>query len=164
MLGFMEFMEKAPTKKYVAIQYDEATQRKLRKWAVDNGFDLTAKYDGSKQNPEDFDFHTTVFFTTTEHSIPNHLKTIAPGGSAKVVGFEMLGMNRDIPVLKVSSPMIDRLRKHYADAYGMKDAWPEYKPHVSLSYSKNLPSTETIELPDFDLTFNTVKVDDAAEV
>lgn len=164
MIGFRDFMEKAPSKKYVVVQYDEETQRKLRAWALDNGFDLSTKYDGTKQDPKDFDFHTTIFFTTTEHDIPNHMKTIAPGGSAKVVDIMMLGVNNDIPVLKIESPMVSRLRQHYADTYGMKDAWPEYKPHVSLSYSKNLPDMNKVKPPTFELTFNQVKVDDAAQV
>lgn len=162
MIGFRDFMEKAPTKKYVAVQYDEATQCKLKAWAEDNGFDLTTKYDGTKQDAEDFDFHTTIFFTTTEHDIPNHIKTIAPGGSAKVVDITMLGVNNDIPVLKIESPSVLRIRSHYAETYGMKDVWTNYIPHVSLSYSKDLPDMKKVKLPTFELTFNQIKVDDAA--
>lgn len=162
MIGFRQFMERAPTKKYVAVQYDAATQKKLRKWAEDNGFDLSTKYDGTKQDPEDFDFHTTIFFTSSEHDIPNYIKTIAPSGSAKVVDIMMLGVNNDIPVLKIESPIVLRLRKHFEDAYGMEDEWPEYKPHVSISYSKNLPDMNSVKLPTFELTFNQVKVDDGA--
>ncbi len=164
MIGFRDFMEQAPTKKYVAVQYDEDTQRKLRAWAEENGFDLSTKYDGTKQDPKDFDFHTTIFFTTTLHQIPNHTKVIAPGGSAKVVDMKMLGVNNDIPVLKIESPMVLRIRKHYADTYGMKDQWDEYIPHVSVSYSKNLPDMKKVKLPTFELTFNQIKVDDAQEV
>jgi 2'-5' RNA ligase len=165
MLGFMDFMERAPTKKYVAVQYDDATQKRLRKWATDNGFDLTTGYGGGKQNAEDFDFHTTIFYTTTEHSLPKYVRTIAPSGTAKVVGFEMLGIDNNIPVLKVESSTIQRLRKHFEDAYGMKDAWPTFKPHVSLSYAtSNMPNIKDIKLPTFELTFNQVKVDDALEI
>jgi hypothetical protein len=162
MIKFKDFMEKAPTEKYVAVQYDAATQRKLRAWAKENGFDLTAKYDGTKQDEEDFDFHTTIFFTTSKHDLPNHIKAIAPSGTAKVVDIMMLGVNNDIPVLKIESPMIARLRNHYADVYDMKDAWPEYKPHVSVSYSKDLPDMKKVKLPTFELTFNEIKVDDAS--
>ncbi len=164
MLGFRDFMEQAPTQKYVAVQYDEDTQRKLRKWAEENGFDLTTKYDGTKQDPKDFDFHTTIFFTTTEHQIPNHYKTIAPSGSAKVVDIQMLGVNNDIPVLKIESPMVLRIREHYKDTYGMKDQWDQYIPHVSVSYSKDLPDVSKVKLPTFELTFNQIKVDDAQKV
>lgn len=162
MISFRDFMEKAPVEKYVAVQYDEATQRKLRKWAKENGFDLTTKYDGTKQNEEDFDFHTTIFFTTSKHDIPNRKHTIAPPNSAKVVDIMMLGANNDIPVLKIESLAISRLRKYYEDTYDMKDAWPEYKPHVSVSYSKDLPDMKKVKLPTFELTFNEIKVDDAS--
>jgi 2'-5' RNA ligase len=155
-------MEEAKTK-YVAVQYDEATQRKLRAWAKENGFDLETKYDGTKQDEKDFDFHTTIFFTTSKHNIPNHVKTIAPSGTAKVVDIMMLGVNNDIPVLKIDSMMVLRIRKHYQDAYGMEDQWPEYKPHVSISYSKDLPDMSKVKLPTFELTFNEIKVDDGNE-
>lgn len=160
MKTFKEYIMEQATTKYVAVQYDEATQRRLRDWAKKNGFDLTVKYDGSPQKEEDFDFHTTIFFTTSVHDIPNHVKTIAPGGEAKVVDITMLGDR--IPVLKVESPMIARLRKHYEEVYGMKDQYPEYIAHVSLSYSKKLPDMSNLKLPDFPLTFNQVKIDDAA--
>lgn len=158
--GFI--MEEAKTK-YVAVQYDEATQRKLRAWAKENGFDLETKYDGSKQDESDFDFHTTIFFTTSKHDLPNHKKVIAPSGTAKVVDIMMLGVNNDIPVLKIESPTVLRLRKHYAETYGMQDQWPEYKPHVSISYSKDLPDMDKVKLPTFELTFNEIKVDDGNE-
>ncbi len=162
MIRFKDYLMEEATTKYVAVQYDEATQRKLRAWAKENGFDLTTKYDGTKQDEKDFDFHTTIFFTTSTHNIPNHRKTIAPSGSAKVVDIMMLGVNNNIPVLKIESPAILRLRKHYEETYGMKDAWPEYKPHVSLSYSSDLPDMTKVKLPTFELTFNEIKVDDAA--
>jgi hypothetical protein len=162
MMGFRDFTESAAKRKYVAVQYDEDTQRKLRKWAEDNGFDLSTKYDGTKQDPKEFDFHTTIFFTATEHNLPNHMKTIAPSGSAKVVDIMMLGVDNNIPSLKIESPMVSQLRKHYEDTYGMKDDWPTYKPHVSVSYSKeDLPDLSKVKLPTFELTFNQIKIDDA---
>lgn len=156
--------EATPRRKYVAVQYDKSTQDKLRRWANDNGFDLTTKYDGTKQDEKDFDFHTTIFFTTTEHVIPNHKKKITPVGTAKVVDIVMLGRNNDIPVLKIKSPTVLSIRQHYAETYGMKDEWPEYTPHVSLSYSKDLPDVNKVKLPDFELTFDEIKVDDGSEV
>lgn len=161
MIGFKQFMEeRKPKRKYVAVQYDVTTQRKLREWAKENGFDLTTRYDGTSQSEEDFDFHTTIFYTTSEHDIPNHKKVIAPSGVAKVTGITMLGHNKDIPVLEIHSPMVLRMRRHYADVHGMKDEWPEYTPHVSVSYSKNLPDISKVKLPTFDLTFNEIKIED----
>lgn len=154
-------MEQTVNRKYVSIEYDVDTQRKLRKWAKDNGFDLSVGYEGEKQDERDFNFHSTIFYTTTKHDIPNHEKTLAIKGAAKVIGFEMLGENENVPVLLVSSPVINRLRKHYEETYGMKDEWPTFKPHVSVSYSTDaLPPVENIKLPEFELTFNKIKVED----
>lgn len=160
MKTFMEYITEEAKTKYVAVQYDEPTQRKLRDWAKKHGFELTTKYDGSHQKEEDFDFHTTIFFTTSTHDLKNRMITLAPGGEARVVGMTMLGDK--IPVLKVESPMIMRLRKHFEEEHEMKDQYPEYIAHVSVSYSKNLPDMSNIKLPDFPLTFNQVKIDDAA--
>ncbi len=159
MKTFREYMTEELKTKYVAVQYDAETQKKLRDWAKANGFDLTSKYDGSPQAEEDFDFHSTIFFTTSKHDIPNHLKSIKPA-TAKAVDIIMLGDR--IPVLKVESPTILAIRKHYEETYGMQDQYPDYIPHVSVSYSKNLPDMSNIKLPDFPLVFNEIKVDDAA--
>lgn len=161
MIRFKDFMEQAPSKKYVSVEYDAATQRKLREWAKENGFDLSVGYSGSKQKESDFDFHTTIFYTTTAHDIPNHEKILPSKGSANVVGFEMFGENKNIPVLIISSSVINGLRKHYEETYKMQDQWPTFKPHVSVSYATDaLPDVESIKLPDFELTFNKVKVED----
>ena len=161
MKTFSRFIVEALTSKYVAVQYDEATQKKLRDWAKKNGFDLTVNYDGTPQQEEDFDFHTTIFFTTTKHDVENETKKLVSPGQAKVVDIMMLGVNNDIPVLKIESSDILDIRKQYEEQYGMKDAWPEYKPHVSLSYSTDIPNTTGIKLPKFELRFDQVKIDDA---
>ena len=164
MKSFSEFIIEQLTTKYIAVQYDEATQKKLREWAKSNGFDLTVNYDGTSQPEEDFDFHTTIFFTTTKHDLKNETKKLVSPGQAKVVDIMMLGVNNDIPVLKIESSDILDIRKQYEEQYGMKDAWPEYKPHVSLSYSKDTPDVSSITLPDFTLTFDKLKIDDAEDL
>ena len=46
----------------------------------------------------------------------------------------------------------------------MQDAWPDYKPHISLSYSReNLPDIEHIPLPDFPLVFDKIKIADGSD-
>lgn len=161
MLNFSSYlMEQTAKQKYVAVQYDGATQRKLRAWAKENGFDLTVNYNGESQPEEDFDFHTTIFHTETKHDIPNNVITLVPAGDAKVVDIMMLGEYNNIPVLKVESSAIQSIRKHFEDEYGMKDKWPEYKPHISLSYSKNLPDMAKVKLPTFPLKFNRIEIND----
>ena len=161
MKRFSEFIIEQLTTKYIAVQYDEVTQKKLREWAKKNGFDLTVNYDGTSQPEEDFDFHTTIFFTTSKHDIKNEVVNLDEPGTAKVVDIMMLGVNNNIPVLKVESPDILGFRQRYEKQHGMKDAWPEYKPHVSLSYSTDSPDTAGIKLPTFPLVFDKIKIADA---
>ena len=163
MKSFKVFIEERRfTTKYVAVQYDEATQKKLREWAIKNGFDLTKTHDGDDQSAKDFDFHTTKFFSTSEHDIKNEVIDLGESetGTAKIVGIELFGVDSNIPVLKIESLDIYGIRKYYENRYNMKDAWPEYKPHVSLSYSTNLPDMSKVKPPKFLLTFDSIKIAD----
>jgi hypothetical protein len=58
-------------KKYIEFVYADSAQEFLRAYCVQHGFDLTVKYDNSEQEPADFDFHSTIFYSTTEHDIRN---------------------------------------------------------------------------------------------
>jgi hypothetical protein len=151
----------APAKKYIAVQYDAATRRNLQAWAAANGFDLCTRYDGATQDAADFEFHTTVFCTTTEHRLANRKWAILPSGTAKVVDFLLLGPDKNIPALKIASHAIDLLRRHFARTHGMKDAWPEYCPHVTVSYAKaKVEHVPRVTLPAFALIFDRVTMTD----
>jgi hypothetical protein len=148
-------------RKYVAIVYDQETQDKLRTYCYANGFDITQDYDGNYQNPEEFNFHTTIFYTTSKHNIENKEVTLEIPKSVEPISFEMLGHNKDIPVIKVMSDDIAELRKYYETEYGMKDEWPDWKPHLSLSYS-GMEMPDNIELPEFSLVYDKIVIDDGA--
>jgi hypothetical protein len=154
-------------KKYVAVQYDTATQVKLRQWCIENGYDLTVDIDGSEQRMEDFDFHTTVFFTTNRFraSWRGEFKMLHAPYEAFVVGFEYLGEEENVPVLKVESPNLWAIRDYFED-YGLEDAWDEWKPHISISYAGKhggvLPP-EPMTLPIFPLLFDTYHIKKAEE-
>jgi hypothetical protein len=164
MLNFSSYLiEQTAQKKYIAVQYDGPTQRKLRAWAKENGFDLTVNYNGDAQSEEDFDFHTTIFYSETKHDMSNNVITLVPSGDAKVVDIMMLGVYNNIPVLKIESSAIRSIRKYFEDEFEMKDKWPEYKPHISLSYSKKLPDMSKVKLPTFPLKFNRIEINDAKE-
>ena len=159
MISFKDFI--TPVEKYIAVQYDNATQKRMREWCLSNGFDLTVKHNGEPQAIYKFDFHTTIFYSTSKHRMENGLFHIEPG-ETKATGFELLGVDKNIPVLKVTSPDILAIRKYFEEVFQMEDAWDSYKPHISLSYAKdNLPDTSNIKLPDFPLTYSMMKVADA---
>jgi hypothetical protein len=161
MKTFKDYLAEAElpsTRKYVAVYYDSQTQTMLEEYCRQNGFDLTKSYSGEDGTPEEFRFHTTVFYTTTEHKIPDSEKPIE--GSVIPVGFELFGEDKNIPVLIVESDRLNEIRAEFEQRYRMKDEWPEYRPHISLSYAKdNIPDIHSVRLPDFELTFDTIKIE-----
>jgi 2'-5' RNA ligase len=149
-------------RKYVAVEYDDESQKKLREWALDNGFDLTVKFNGEKQEPEDFDFHTTIFYTTNEVPLRNR---VMPQSSSEVIitGIKFLGEDEDIPVLSISlSGAIKDIREHF-ERLGLEDKWPSYQPHISLSYAKKRVDTDKIVLPNFRPKFDRIVIKDIEE-
>jgi len=156
MKTLKEFMMK---RKYIAVKYDDESQRKLREWAESNGFDLSVKYNGDEQDPEDFDFHTTIFYSTNEVKRRNENTSLDPT-EVSITGIKFLGENEDIPVLTISaSDGILNLRKYY-EGLGLEDQWPEYQPHISVSYSKSPVDVKKIEMPTFRPKFNKVTIKD----
>ena len=162
MKTFKKFIEDTtPHKKYIAVQYDPNTQDRLREWCNDNGFDLAVGYGGEPQDPKQFDFHTTIFYTSNEidylgeepgYELPEVYK-------ATPIKIEMLGEDKNIPVLLIKyDSMIKELREKYEDL-GLEDKWPDYKPHISLSYAKTDIDTSNMKLPTFDLNYDYVKVE-----
>lgn len=139
------------TTKYVAVEYNEETQNSLRIWCKENGFPLNLTHSNMVQKPEDFIFHTTIFFTNSVHNIKNSSKKITPV-TVEPVQFELLGADKDVPVLRVKGKELSTLRKEFEDM-GMEDEWNEYKAHITLSYSTDTKFSVST-LPDFPLIFD----------
>lgn len=159
MKTLREFLSK---RKYVAVQYDDESQKKLRDWAEENGFDLSINYNGEEQGPEDFDFHTTIFFSTNEVELRNREIKQTPT-EVIITGMKFLGENEDIPVLTISvSGGIKYLRQHYEDL-GLEDQWPTYQPHISVSYAKQQIDVKKIKLPDFRPKYDKIVIKDIEE-
>lgn len=158
MKGFSEFLAEQAERKYVAIVYDDASQKRLREWAIDSGFNLSVDFDGTPQDPKEFDFHTTVFYTTSTHDIPNQSYKFTVD-DLEFVGFELLGPDKNIPVIRVKSSKLSKLRKSLEED-GFEDQWPEYKPHISLSYDKEADYSfvENLDLPKFKVTATKVEM------
>lgn len=119
-------------KKYVYLLYDGETQVNLRRWCEKNGLDLTVSWSGEPQEAHDFDFHTTVMFTTNRVYWPRTGVTALSGEDVVAFrGFDLLGENRDIPVMLVDAPIIQQCRRA-VESEGCVDAWSVYVPHISL--------------------------------
>lgn len=144
------------SRKYVAVIYDDETQKNLREFYQNNGVDLTVSYNGNPQAAEEFEFHTTIFYSTTLHDKSWVGSYELAGGSAIPIGYELFGLDKNVPVLKVDrSGVISYLRTVMSRIHDMEDAWPEYKPHISISYNKDqIPDIANLPIPTFPLTFN----------
>lgn len=146
-------------RKYVQVIYDDASQKKLRDWAVLNGFNLSVNYSGEKQSSENFVFHTTVFYTENEVNLRN--KEIKETPTEVIIsGIKLLGENKNVPVLTLEySGGLKDIREHF-ERLGLKDEWPSYLPHISLSYAKENVDIKKITLPNFRPMFDKIVIED----
>lgn len=135
-----------PEKKYIEIAYDDFSQGYLRAFCLDNGFGLTTNFDGSEQNAKEFDFHSTVWFTMGEHVLANGTKEIEVDDITPL-HYSLFGENKNILVLEIESPKLKAINKAYGDKYNMESSFPDYKPHITLSYSFN-GDIPDVPLPD----------------
>lgn len=156
------FKEYTSARKYVAVQYDAETQKKLREWAKENGFDLTVKYDGEKQDEKKFDFHTTVFYSTNTSNIRNQTLKVKPT-EVTIKGIKFLGENEDIPVLSIKLEEGIKDMRNYFERIGLEDKWPSYEPHISISYAKQKIDVSKINLPDFKPKYDMLIIEDIKE-
>lgn len=160
MKSFSSYLD-SRSKKFVGLFFSEESQDNLREWALANGFDLTSKFNGDTQLPGDFDFHTTIFFTTSEHDTKNGDFDIVPF-NLDFSSFELLGLEKNIPVIKINTENapLQKIRQMFVDQ-GYKDAWPAYKPHISLSYKySGEPDLTKLLLPKIKVTANMIRVKD----
>lgn len=151
-------------KKYICVEYSDETQDELRMYCFENGFDLSKSYSGLDKTPTDFKFHTTIFYSTTYHFLKNDIYEIPPF-QVWPMEFEMLGQEKNIPVLRVEGPGLLYYRQHYEETVGLQDEWPSYKAHITLSYNKEqLPDLAKLKLPDFPLLIDKLKIADIEDV
>lgn len=148
-------------RKYVKVVYDCETQLKLRNWCIENGFNLDVNYSGFPQEIDDFEFHSTVIYSKNivdgfENKIIEVNKT-----KVKPVEFRLFGEEENIPVLIIESEHINSLHS-WCEYHGLIDYWEDYIPHISLSYSP-IKDISNKKLPDFELYYDTIVIEDLIE-
>ena len=150
------------TRKYVSVIYDDSTQKDLRKWAISNNIDLTTKYSGVSQDVEDFEFHTTIYYSLNPIYMTNRVSKLL-SSKAFFEGFDFLGYENDIPVMKIENiGVISQIREFFS-GYGIVEEWPSFNPHISLSYARQNINLDALTEPKFDLIFDRVVVEDIEE-
>jgi hypothetical protein len=142
--------------------YDENTQVNLRNWALSNKIDLTKKYNGELQKVEDFEFHTKIYYSINSIYMTNRVSRIYPSG-AFFDYFDLFGNEKDIPVIRLQNmDAISQMREFFS-GYDMKEDWPVFAPHISLSYARQKIDLDSLTKPNFDLIFDRVIVEDIEE-
>lgn len=156
MISFKKFLDTLE-KKFVSLSLTKETEDKLREYAIKNGFNLGVNYDGSKIDPKDFHFHLTIFYTKNEFGTENRE---IPLKEFNIIPrkLDLFGKSKDIPVLRISlTKLLKDIRTEF-EIQGYEDNWPNYKPHISLSYDKKQYNLENIDLPDFPIVVNKLSI------
>ncbi len=135
------------------------TQRAMRAWAIAQGFDISTSFDGEVQHVEDFGFHATIVATNNDVTIPTGEHDIAPA-TVRATSLALLGDDKDVPVLSLPADgILGDMRQHFVNTYGADPTFPDFKPHLSLSYAWNgAPAIDGLEVPGFDLVFDRIVV------
>lgn len=148
-----------PTRKVVVLLADAPTQAALHAWATAQGFDLGASFGGERRDPAQFEFHLTLFATVGGCDLAE-LSTAIDPVRVEILGFALLGADADTPVLKVASDgELTLLREAWLQQAGAEPTYPDFRPHVSLSYAwDGEPVMSELEMPDFTLWFDRLEV------
>lgn len=150
------------TRKYVSVIYDENTQTNLRKWTKSNNLDLTKKYNGEHRSSEEFEFHTTIYYSKNPIYMTNRVSQLFASESF-FDSFDLFGDEKDIPVIRLKNVgTISQIREFFS-GYDMKEDWPVFAPHISLSYAKQKIDLKSLIKPNFSLIFDRVVVEDIEE-
>lgn len=139
-----------PTGRYVEARLSDESSRHLKEFTNHHGITQTLTHSGNLLDRE-FEFHVTLIFTY-DH-IPLPLGEIDKTNEPYEIfcqSYEMFGSDKDIPVLKVSSPGLALVRATYEKLYTFKEDYP-WSPHISLSYDKNHVDISSLPVPEFSL-------------
>jgi len=153
---FKEYLSKF-NRKFVGITFTSESQKLLTEYAKSNGFDLSENY--NNEPIKTFEFHTTIFYTTSEHNITNGVFTLEPF-EVSFDSFGLLGKENNIPVIKLNVTNLVKIRNRFENL-GMKDEWPAFVPHITLSYNwDGTPKIKDLELPKFKIIAEKITIED----
>lgn len=146
-------------RRVVMLRADWETQDKLREWAKGEGFDLGWSYSGWPQHSGEFDFHITIVYSENAVRIEDGVRWIDPITVAPT-GYEVLGESTPAIVIEPNE-RLSAIRDFFVSTFGVKPTYPDFKPHISLSY-KWTGEPDVVQtapaLPDFPLVFDLLMV------
>lgn len=144
-LKFKDFMqERRKTGVYVSAIFTPETVHNLTQWSVDNL--IEKPLDPSK-------YHSTILYSRktvpSAQDIVNSMSTEFEFSASNFSLFDGSTPELKCLVVELNAPELKQLHQKLKDAGGTHD-FPEYNPHVTLSY--NVPSNVDLsifKLPDF---------------
>lgn len=150
----------ALSRKYIAIEYDEITQHRLRNWCYNNEIDISQSYSGNSKNPLNFRFHTTLIYSVNEIKLEN--KIVNLGKSYKVDAIELAYVTDNIPIIKIESKDIRELIQYYKIVHEITHSYNDHLLHISISYNSDKDLSDLM-LPTFNLSFDKLIIEDIDE-
>lgn len=131
---------------YGQVMFTDATRKKLHEFAKKHDI----------PNPlEPDEFHTTVIYSREPVKFykPHNFRSCPITVDRKTFAWDMFGDTKNTLVLKFESYFLN-WRHYAARALGATYDFPEYIPHVSLSYGAEGFDPKNLPLPTFDLYIN----------
>jgi hypothetical protein len=116
--------------------------------------DWCAQHDVPCMDPEHM--HLTLIRTVKPEPYLLQLNNTETHVATKPAGWKVLGTSS--LVLSLDSPQCMRMHYHLIKS-GTQHQFPDYIPHVSVSYKWNADMPLPIHMPDFELVFDWVEAD-----
>lgn len=130
---------------YVAVKFAPETVANLKEYCRKHGFKMSDE------------FHTTIIYS--RETSPCFVSRLYKVNSFKLYPkkFEIFDNNTPVLLLEQNAGL-NRLYEFYQTIFGLKSKWPDYKPHISLSYDYEGSKEDLLltPLPDFDITVDRV--------
>lgn len=149
---------------FVCLNPTSRTQRRLRQYCLDNKIDISNNHKGQPIDPMKYHFHITIAYSQSpiKTNIENNGQYKIEPVIVEFDGFEYLGENEDIPVMRVRSRDLNTIYDFFIDIVGYDSKFSNYKPHISLGYQNF--GVFSLPKPNFPLIFDTIYMKTSEEM
>lgn len=134
---------KTPSGVFACVRPTDQTCKEISKFFEDAGIpDLIAPSE----------YHVTVMYAPEQDLADFDIKEDVGSQTAKFAAYDLFGEDKDCLVMKLDSKGLHEIHDTLA-AMGMKYTYPEYSPHLTLSYKAGDVDISTLPEPEFEFHF-----------
>lgn len=120
---------------FVALMPSDDSIKALNKYCYDNKIVQTVDYNGCPLT-EPFDYHVTIYYAKCDSKLIDGVYEIEPI-FIDPKNIKMLGPDKNILTIECKvTKELDVLKDFYNLVYGLKSEWPNFIPHISLTYDR----------------------------